>query len=1087
MNPLRHRLFRASALLGVLLFTLAAACLEDKANAQGTTAQIVGKVVDRSGAVIPGATVTTENIGTNLGRTVTSSESGEYVISSLPVGSYRVRAVAPGFKTFSQSGIVLEGGQQARLDVSMQVGSTSETIEVTGNAVQVDTNSASLRTEVDSTQIRELPLNTRNTLQLLTLVPGVGNAASGGAASSSLPAVVTNQRSGPTLTVNGSRVNGSVISLDGAILVTALYNRPANLTNPDSIGEFSLITNNAGAEYGHASGGAFVAISKSGTNAFHGSVWEFFRNDALNARNWFAPAPAAKPILKQNQFGAAVGGPVWKDKAFFFATYEGLRIHQVVLQNLSTLTPAERAGDFSAIAKQLVDPATGLPYPRNQIPQSQFDPLSVGFMNTYIPVASGTTGLFSGQFANPVTGDQFTGRADYRVTKQDLAYVRFFRVNNTTPTFAGNNVSYTNFSSPNQGLTGRDTHTFSNNLIGDFGYSHTNLTTNGAQQGTVITPQQMGGKYATDGFNVSPQVIISGAGNFASGYNDYENTALNQIDAKLSWIKGKHLFQFGFLGLHIAEDLNWPFTYTSGNPTFSGAFTGNALADYLIGRPISWQQNVPFTGSEKTWNYSFFAQDDWKITPRLTVNLGLRYDLMVPWKEAGLNSATVTFNPNYKSTRIPTAPPGLGFAGDPGIPDGLIAADKTNFAPRLGFAYDVLGDGRTAVRGGYGIFYNAPGAITQANGIEAPPFQPQISFTPNTFSNPYGGTGITNPFPYTFNPSNPLFPFPSQYYAPEADLKNAFMQQYNLNVQHEFLKDLLVQVGYVGGHGNRLWYGHQANAAPYSAGGSAANAQARRPFFPQYYAGITAISDIGFSNYNSLQVTARKRVSSGLTMQLAYTFSKSLDAGSFADVDGSTEQDPYNLIDGEYARSDFNQKNLLRINGVWTLPQFRSLGMAHYLLGGWGLSGLINYSSGTPFSISTGAPAPWLGAGRDIGNLRLNRVHDPCAGCGSRTSWARTGYFDQTAYATPATGTFGNSGRNSMTGPSYFDTDASAVKNFAYRKREGANVQLRADFFNLFNNVQFNNPSTSNSSAVFGRVTSAAAARQIQLALRVSF
>ncbi len=206
---------------------------------------------------------------------------------------------------------------------------------------------------------------------------------------------MTNQRSGPTLTVNGSRVNGSEISLDGAILVTALYNRPANLTNPDSIGEFSLITNNAGAEYGHASGGAFVAISKSGTNVFHGSIWEFFRNDALNARNWFAPAPAAKPILKQNQFGLAVGGPIWKDKAFFFATYEGLRIHQVILQNLSTLTPAERVGDFSAIANQLVDPSTGLPYPRNQIPQSDFDPLSVGVDPTLLspgaicPIESG--------------------------------------------------------------------------------------------------------------------------------------------------------------------------------------------------------------------------------------------------------------------------------------------------------------------------------------------------------------------------------------------------------------------------------------------------------------------------------------------------------------------------------------------------------------------------------------------------------------------------------------------------------------------------------------------------------------------------
>jgi Carboxypeptidase regulatory-like domain/TonB-dependent Receptor Plug Domain len=296
MNLLRHRLLPSSTVLGVLLFTLAAACLGSLAKAQGTTAQIFGKVADQTGAAIPNATIDVQNTETGLGRTVTSSATGEYVIPSLPIGSYSLKAVATGFKTYSQSGIGLEGGQQARLDVKLQVGSTTETIQVSSEAVQVDTGSATLRSEVDSTQIKELPLNTRDTLQLLTLVPGVGNASTNGAASNSLPAAVTNQRSGPLFTVNGSRVNGSEISFDGAILVTALYNRPANLTNPDSIGEFSLITNNAGAEYGHASGGAFVAISKSGTNTFHGSAWEFFRNDALNARNWFAPAPAAKPI-----------------------------------------------------------------------------------------------------------------------------------------------------------------------------------------------------------------------------------------------------------------------------------------------------------------------------------------------------------------------------------------------------------------------------------------------------------------------------------------------------------------------------------------------------------------------------------------------------------------------------------------------------------------------------------------------------------------------------------------------------------------------------------------------------------------------
>jgi hypothetical protein len=222
-------------------------------------------------------------------------------------------------------------------------------------------------------------------------------------------------------------------------------------------------------------------------------------------------------------------------------------------------------------------------------------------------------------------------------------------------------------------------------------------------------------------------------------------------------------------------------------------------------------------------------------------------------------------------------------------------------------------------------------------------------------------------------------------------------------------------------------------------------------------------------------------------MQVAYTFAKSLDAGSYADVDSATEQDPYNLLTPEYGRSDFNQTHLLRVNGVWDLPQFRKLGYAHYALGGWEISGLVNYSSGTPFSVTTGSAAPWLGAGRDIGAQRLNKVHDPCAGCGSRNSWARTGYFDQTAFASPVVGTFGNSGRNSLVGPSYFDTDMSLVKNFPFLKTEGSHIQLRGDFFNVFNNVQFNNPTVSNSSAVFGKVTAAGPARQIQLALRLSF
>jgi hypothetical protein len=1120
-------------ILWLFLLTFTAGHGAGLAHAQATNAQMSGKVVDSTGAVIPNATIDVQNTGTGLTRKVSSSSTGEYAIPSIPVGTYKLSAVAAGFKTYTQSGIVLEGGQTARVDVILQVGSASETVEVSAAAAQVDTSSAALRTEVDARQIQELPLNTRNSLQLVTLVPGVGNASAAGAGTSSLPNVVINQRSGPLLTVNGSRANGSQLSLDGAILVTGLYNRPANLPNPDSIGEFSLLTNSFGAEYGHASGGAFVAVSKSGTNSFHGSAWEFLRNDALNARNWFVNAPAPNPIYKQHQFGVAGGGPILKDKAFFYATYQGLRLHQVTLESLATITPAQRTGDFSTTAAQLYDPykatcsgpagsvsgnnpGTGnLPCNytvangyagRNQIPQSEWDPMSVAFMNTYIPVPNATTGLNTDQVPTPTTGNQYTIRGDYRTTQHDQTYIRFFHMVDsavTGPPYSAllSSKYGDNFAQANWGTTVRDTHTFSPNLIGDFGFSDTNITTTGTPFGTIVTAAQMGAQYATSGANVSPLVTVSGVTSFGSGSPWYENTALKQADAKLSWVKGQHLWQFGATALREAEKILWTHTNSSGNPTFSGAVTGNNWADYLVGKPITFGQYTPYFGDEHSVQLGLFAQDTYKVSSRLTLNLGIRWDLLQPWVEFNHSSPVVNFNPSFQSTRFPTAPPGLAFPGDPGIPPGTIFWDKGNLAPRLGFAYDVFGDGKTAVRGGYGIFYNAPGAITMANAIEAPPFETQLIFTPNTFTNPYQGTGITNPFPYPYlNPGkNPLWPFPAQFYSPDPNIKNAFTQQYNFNVQREFPKDFMVQVGYVGSHGNRLWNGNQANAGVFNpttettAALASKFAQANRPFLPAYYAGITRIANIGFSNYNSLQVTARKRLSAGYTMQLAYTFSKSLDPGSTADADGASAQNPVSPIVGEYALSDFNQKHLLRLNGVWDLPQFKKLGLMHYAVGGWELSGIIAYSSGTPFSVTTGSSAPWLGGGRDMGNLRLNVTGTaPCASCGSRLSWTShgtTGYFNQAAYATPLTtlGTYGNSGRNSIVGPSFFNSDVSFVKNFPLLPRENSKIQLRADIFNLFNRAPFNNPTTSLSSSFFGKITSAGPARQIQLALRLNF
>lgn len=1090
----------------LLLLTLSAVQCVSSAHAQAIIAQIFGKVVDKSGAVIPNATIEVQNTGTGLIRTVTSSATGDYVIPSLPVGTYTLKVAARGFEAYTQSGIVLVAGQQARVVVTLQVGSATQTVRVSANALQVNTTSGAITTHISTTQIQELPLNTRDTLQLITLVPGVGDA--------SLPTAVTNQRNGPTFSVNGSRINGSEVSLDGAILVTGLYNRPVNLPNPSSIGEFQLLTNDYSAKYGHASGGAFVAVSKAGTNSFHGSAWEFLRNDALDARNWFAPAPAPKPTLKQNQFGVAAGGPIWKNKAFFFVTYEGLRIRQVVLVNLPDNTPAERAGTFPGTAAHpLWDPFTNSAYPYNavtgtyQIPQSEWDPVSVAFMKYYIPVASAATGLATSQVPSPTTGNQYTFRVDYHPTNADDLYVRFFRMNDSQVTGAPyapliSSQYGDTFSEPNWGTTVRDTHVFSQSLIGDFGFSDTNIPTNGTPTGRIVTLAQMGGLYSTGGYNVSPAVSVAGVGAwFGSGNPWYENTALKQADAELTWTKGRNLWEFGALALREAEEIDWTADNSSGNPFFSGSYTGSQgategtnWADYLIGKAVFFGQYTPYYGNDHNVQLGFYGQDTFKASSRLTLDLGMRYDAMVPWRQIKLDSAAVDLtNPTFHSTRFPTAPPGLMFPGDPGVSPGVISMDYTDFAPRLGFSYDVFGNGTTAIRGGYGIFYNPPGAISTDNMIEAPPFEPEITFTPNTFANPYAGTGYTDPFPYSFlNPgANPVWPFPAQFYAPDPHIKNAYTQQFNLDVQHQFPKGFLMQVGYVGSRGDRLWDGYQANAAPYSPGGSAANAQSRRPFLPQYYAGITRISQIGSSNYNSLQVTVNKRLSADYTLQAAYTYAKSMDTGSFADVDGGTEQNPAKPL--EYARSDFDQKQILSVNGVWYLPQLKNLGILRYGAGGWELAGILSYSSGYPFSVDTGSQAPWLGAGRDIGNLRENLTGvNPCVGCGSRDSWARTGYFNTAAFASPLNppytyGTFGDSGRNSFTGPSYFDTDMSLVKNFPLLRREASKVQVRADFFNLFNRAPFEGPNYSSSSSDFGLITAAGPAREVQLALRLDF
>jgi hypothetical protein len=1056
-------------------------------RAQSPTGTLLGKVLDPSGRAIVGASVEALNAGTGLERNGKTNSTGDYLIPSLPVGSYVLTMTAQGFQQFTQSGITLEVGQHARVDANLKVGTTSQKIEVSAQALQVDTQTATVGTEVDNRQIQDLPLNTRDVLQLVTLIPGVANAK--------LPAIVTNQRSGPTLSVNGTRANASNIILDGTLLYTSLYNNGVNLPNPDSIGEFKLLTSNYDAQYGRAAGGVFVAVSKSGTNQFHGTAWEFLRNTAFDARNYFAPAPAPKPVLKQNQFGAAFGGPILKDKTFFYATYEGLRIHTTVLQNIETLTAAERLGDFSAVSKRLKNPSTGLPYLNNQIPSSEFDPMAVNYISDYVPVADPQTGQSISQIANPTVGNQFTIKGDHHLSANDLLSARFFRESNSAPNFVqGNYVSPTApYTTISQGISMRETHTFGANLLADVGFAYTTLSTVGGNQKDGKTPQQLGGVYPQDGpVPETPSVTVSG------GFTDTplipwnERSELVQYDGKVIWIKGHHEWSFGIMALRPTQQVVTQYQ-SSGAFTFSGAETGNALADLLIGRPINFTQKSVVGSAEHTIHSGIFAQDIYKVSNRLTLDLGLRYEVLEPWEERNDQNETVLFDSSFRSTRYPTAPPGMAYPGDPGIPNGgFYPRDKADFAPRLGFAYDLSGNGRTAIRGGYGIFYNTPPSITTANTAGGPPFKQILTFVPNSFSDPYGTTHA-NPFPFTFDPKNLMFVFPTAAFAPSPLLKDEFIQQYNLNVQHQFPANLVLQISYVGSRGNRLWDANEGNSAPYVPGATAANAQSRRPFENQYYAGIAVTTSDGYSSYNSLQVSAQKRFSNTYSMQLAYTYSKSLDTTSQGDTDHGNSQNPADPLAGEYGPSDFNQKHLFRVNGVWELPRLESWGVARQAIGGWELSGIFSYSSGLPFSVTTGSPANWLGStGNMISNLRLNTIGKSCVGCGGHSQWTTSpngapGYFDPAAFVTPTYGQFGDSGRNSFVSPSYTDTDMSLIKNFALSKKEGPKIQFHADFFNIFNNVYFDAPKSTNSSSTFGKITKAEAARQIQFALRFEF
>ena len=1121
------------------------------AMAQTATGRIIGTASDAQGAAIAGARITVTNTGTNVSwNTVTNSE-GFYQVLELPVGNYSVTAEHEGFSKVVTASQSLDINQALRIDVRLKVGSLSDVVKVEAQAAQVETVSPTIGGTVTGAPIQDLPLNGRNTLDLALTQPGVvpiaddlGTYGTGNGGSNGLAGI----------SVAGGRGDAVTYLLDGGLNNRVTSNQVVFNPNPEAVEEFRLLENNYTAEYGRNGGGTITEVIKSGTNSLHGSLYDFLRNDALNASDFFDNALGnPRPVLKRNQFGGTIGGPITlpklvngRDRFFFFFAYQGQRQTATVAEGcgaVATYTPAEIAGDFSAAATDsagnpIPDPSVAAflqshPYYQSNaalaaqaiIDTTKIDPVAQKYIAAGL-VPTSPSGQILSEGRRTDNPNQYLGKFDFYATQNDrISMTTGYNKEPVLNPFFGANVNGFSAISNTWDYFGNIgyTKTISATTLNEFHATAQRWYATTVPGSHPPVPSALGVNIRSDNAFGPPDVYFNSGLSIGFDPNvSWKADNTYALTDTFTWNRGHHTWKFG--GRFAIMQENSVYAYqTNGSFWLYGSCTGvgsgNDLADFLLGAIDEYYQSSEAPSNEHQKQYSLFAQDEWKVTPRFTLTLGLRYEYTSP--ETDKRGFSFTIIPGLQSQKYPNAPQGLVFPGDRGAPTGWYFPDHKDFAPRVGFAWDPFANGKTSLRGGFGMFYDTLNGWMSDWATDEPPFagSADLFFNPGptnaantTMSDPYGTAGSPDPFPSQIPPPSSLdfnaaglLPFGNgnnNFVDPH--LKTPYIYQYNLSVERQISNSLMAEIGYAGSSSHKLltWL----DTDPFIPGTTTRilNQGLAAPNFGY----ITTFAGLNNANYNGLLASLTKREADvpylgNVFFTLAYTWSHNLDNGSgFNSRNTQIASYNHHVL---YGNSDFNVPQRLTFSGGWELPFARAWTAGpKRLTNGWSLYPIVFAQSGIPLDALAGLhesfarPGPSGAGDREVvradqvvGSIQTFDPHKVQTFNGVTANY----WFDPNDFALDPCiaagncplGFYGTFRRNSFRGPKHVNADLALEKS-TNLVGEATKLVFRVEAFNIFNHTEFRPPSAiSFASGTFGQITRTYDPRILQLALKLTF